>query len=295
MTVDTGIADSPRWNEIVASGFEHFPIYLQHKNMYKGSSFHKQPGVEIHLSHTGQAAFVAGSDIYVQRSRHVMILDGQVPHQVIVQPESGYSRTVLCINPHELANERSNAMIDFSWIVKNRCLHFVLIPELYGQIKPLCDRIGAEWNRRQTGWERMLLSHVLELSVLLQRGLENQSGAEPNLPDETCLTEQCAGYIRRHLHEELSLRRVASLFSVSPEHLTRLFKQTKSLSYYQYVMLQRVLRAKDLLEERPDLSLTEIAMKVGFASSSQFTRTFRSQLNETPSAYRRNYCNSPKA
>ena len=137
----------------------------------------------------------------------------------------------------------------------------------------------------------MLLSHVLELSVLLQRGIENRSGTEPCLPDETSLAERCAGYIRGHLHEELSLKRVASLFSVSPEHLTRLFRQTKSLSYYQYVMLQRVLKAKELLEQEPELTLTEIAMKVGFSSSSQFSRTIRSQFNETPSAYRRRFGN----
>src|SRR5262249_12785880 len=58
------------------------------------------------------------------------------------------------------------------------------------------------------------------------------------------------------------------------------------LAPHQYVLEQRIDRAKTLLSETA-LSLTEIAYRLGFASQSHFTAVFRRLTSTTPEAYRK--------
>jgi AraC-like DNA-binding protein len=51
-------------------------------------------------------------------------------------------------------------------------------------------------------------------------------------------------------------------------------------------MLRRILESKRKLKQQPNLSLTEIAYSLGFTSSTQFGKTFKSFIGETPSEFR---------
>ena len=57
------------------------------------------------------------------------------------------------------------------------------------------------------------------------------------------------------------------------------------LQYHNYV---RCTKAQKLLED-PELSISIIAFRVGFSSSSHFTRVFKNIVGITPSAYREDY------
>ena len=80
---------------------------------------------------------------------------------------------------------------------------------------------------------------------------------------------------------------LANTVSMSRYHFCRLFKQSVGTSPYQYILQQRIAKAKQLLHHR-DWALADIALASGFANQSHFSRKFRQQVGVTPSAYRRN-------
>lgn len=88
-----------------------------------------------------------------------------------------------------------------------------------------------------------------------------------------------------HFAEELSLREVAARLYVSPFHLHRLFRRALNLSPAQYLLRRRIEAAKTLLRES-DLSITAIALNVGFKSPAHFSAVFRRETGSRPSAYR---------
>ena len=73
---------------------------------------------------------------------------------------------------------------------------------------------------------------------------------------------------------------------LSQYHFIRAFKSTVGLPPYQYVLSERVRRAKGLLS-KPDLSLGDVALAVGFSDASQLNRVFRKFVGGTPTSYRR--------
>jgi len=95
-----------------------------------------------------------------------------------------------------------------------------------------------------------------------------------------------AAYIDDHLAERTSLSTLARLADLSPYHFARAFKQSFGLPPYRYLVARRVERAELLLADHA-LSVTEVALSVGFSETSSFSAAFHRVAGVAPSAYRR--------
>jgi AraC family transcriptional regulator len=78
---------------------------------------------------------------------------------------------------------------------------------------------------------------------------------------------------------------MAELGDISQCHCGRLFKQPLGLSPYQYLLQQRVERAKTLLKHT-NKPIVAIALKCGFNSHSYFGRKFGKLTGVTPKVHR---------
>ena len=72
---------------------------------------------------------------------------------------------------------------------------------------------------------------------------------------------------------------------MSPFHFIRLFRRVYKQTPHQYLIRQRIAKAKELLRTT-DLPITEICMAVGFESLGSFSTLFRKVAGISPSAYR---------
>jgi AraC family transcriptional regulator len=93
-------------------------------------------------------------------------------------------------------------------------------------------------------------------------------------------------YIEENLAEQIPLATLAQLVQLSPYHLCRAFKQSFGMPPHRYHTSRRIERAKALLA-KPDYSVTDIGMTVGFSETSSFTAAFRRATGLTPTAYHR--------
>ena len=92
-------------------------------------------------------------------------------------------------------------------------------------------------------------------------------------------------FIREHLSEPLSLEALAQQVGFSPFHFARVFRQAMGASPHQFVLCQRLERARQLLE-RTELPLAEVAGACGFADQSHLTQVFTRHVGCTPRTYR---------
>jgi len=94
-------------------------------------------------------------------------------------------------------------------------------------------------------------------------------------------------YLEANLGEQISVSKLAEMVRLSLYHFSRAFKQTFGMPPHRYVTSRRIERAKTMLANG-DLSVTQIAMGVGFGEISSFTTAFRKMAGQTPTLYRRN-------
>jgi AraC family transcriptional regulator len=83
-----------------------------------------------------------------------------------------------------------------------------------------------------------------------------------------------------------TLKQLAQVGHVTPEHLCRLFQKTLQLSPKECVRLARLERATTLLAQT-NLPVNQVADQMGFVSPYHFSRKFRSVYGFSPRSYRR--------
>lgn len=129
------------------------------------------------------------------------------------------------------------------------------------------------------------LSNVLAVHLIRQYTTTRPQPVmyEGGLPQRQLL--QVLDYIDAHLHQEIKLTDLASLLGMSQFHFSHQFKQATEISPYQYLLQQRIERAKRLLK-RSDYSIADIALTCGFNSHSHLSKQFRQLTGTTPKAYR---------
>lgn len=284
----------PDTNLIVEKHFRQFPIYLR-KETIKAHRYnlHVQPGIEINISLAGTAVFVVGEQIYKTSPGQMLVFPGHIPHQVYVEKAASYRRAVICIDDPTLRQAKEAfpyAPSSSEWFDSVPCYQFQLQMKTFSAVKHTAMHMYNEWQEQKKGWQQMLIAELLGLIVTVGRMVDEQTASTyrliPKYANSRELAERCCGYIEAHLYDDLTLTSVAAHFHVSPEHLTRTFKRETGLAFYQYVLLQRIQESKRIMAASRDVSLTDIAYTLGFASSSHFSRTFKSVTNMTPREFR---------
>jgi len=92
-------------------------------------------------------------------------------------------------------------------------------------------------------------------------------------------------FIQENLSEDLSVEGIARAIGMSAFHFAHAFRAAAGVPPHRYVMQRRMERAKALLRGS-ELTLTEIAQRVGYSSASHFSVGFRKLTQLAPSDYR---------
>jgi AraC family transcriptional regulator len=81
-------------------------------------------------------------------------------------------------------------------------------------------------------------------------------------------------YVQDQLDADLTVSGIAQEVGMSPDHFTRLFKESTGQSPHQYVVEARVRKAKELLTTGK-FTISEAAFHVGFVDQSHLTHHFK--------------------
>ncbi len=113
--------------------------------------------------------------------------------------------------------------------------------------------------------------------------------AEPEVrtaPDEARLREALA-YLQSHLSDPDALQKMTMQIGVGARQCQRLFRVAVGCSPSEYLTELRLRKAAILLTTT-DLTISEIALEVGYLSLSHFSRVFSQRFGKTPRAFRAN-------
>ncbi len=80
--------------------------------------------------------------------------------------------------------------------------------------------------------------------------------------------------------EDLSLPMVAKELFLAPSYLSRIFKQETGKTFKEYLTEIRMKEAHQLLQE--DITVNEVAHRVGYHDASYFTRVYKKHFGYTP-------------
>jgi len=93
-------------------------------------------------------------------------------------------------------------------------------------------------------------------------------------------------YIDANVGRNIALSELAGVANMSLYYFAVLFRQSTGMSPHQYVLNQRVERAKEMLRD-PNRSVLDVSMSVGFEHQNNFARAFRRVIGVSPTQFRR--------
>ncbi|WP_426278910.1 AraC family transcriptional regulator [Chryseobacterium sp. S-02] len=123
------------------------------------------------------------------------------------------------------------------------------------------------------------------LKELLIRLMQTQarSMVEKNIAKNKSRIGFAVDYIKKNLHQKLSIDSIAKLAYVSKSNFFKMFKDELGTSPNEFILQERINRAKELLASQN--SIKETAYQTGFSDANYFTRVFKQLVGVTPKNY----------
>jgi YesN/AraC family two-component response regulator len=181
----------------------------------------------------------------------------------------------------------------------------LLMPELDGfgilkimQDDPILRNIPVIILSAQVLSEREMNNLHQKVATVIHKGvfsaeevydrIENVLSRNKRLGSESQrLVQRAMAFIHEHYQEDISRGAIAQELCVNEQYLSRCFKNELGIGPMAYLSRYRMDQAKKLLLTRDDLSITQVAMKVGLSSQSYFSRLFQQETGISPTEFRR--------
>jgi AraC family transcriptional regulator len=100
--------------------------------------------------------------------------------------------------------------------------------------------------------------------------------------------------VRAKMEDELSLDEMAQSVGLSTAHFARMFRKSTGETPHQFVLRQRIERAKAMLRA-PDARVLDVAVACGFKTQQHFAQVFRDVCRVSPTEYRHDFLDSEVA
>ena len=91
--------------------------------------------------------------------------------------------------------------------------------------------------------------------------------------------------VRAKLEDELTLVEMAQSVDLSSAHFARMFRKSTGEPPHQFVLRNRIERAKEMLRS-PEARVLDVAVACGFKTQQHFARIFRQMCGASPTQYR---------
>lgn len=250
---------------------------------------HVHSSCELLLVEQGGADYTIDNVVYHLQKNDLFIIGAMDPHYRIITdfPFIRYGLTILpaFLGSLPILNEyvniyRTQKPEDFMKLksIEN---------DEFEQIRSIFLNLGEETTQIQSNNSDMIYALLLQLTIILNRRLNYE---KLNLAGNSTYQSMIdiKNYIDMNYYEELSLSELSLKFYLQPNTISRAFINCFGININNYINSVRVTKAVSMLENS-SISITDLAMQVGYTSVNTFIRQFGSKMGLSPHQYRKKF------
>ncbi len=241
-----------------------------------GSTRHYHNLFEIYYLKEGYCSTFIDNKIFEVTAGDIILIPEGVVHKTNYG-DKPHLRLLINCSPDYIPESVKNHIPKLIYLYRNS--------DALSEIDALFEKIEREWNSPDEFSAEILREAVHSLFFIMARNNNKFS----NKSEGSLLVENCVKYIQKNFMNQISLTDTAARHSVSPEHLSRIFKKETGFGFKEYVNLVRLQRAETMLKNENGKTISEIAYACGFNDSNYFSDKFKKAYGIVPTEVKRQY------
>lgn len=188
----------------------------------------------------------------------------------------------------QVADERIISFLQTSLLKQKNLwqyLHFRPIEDSHQEMEEYFMRLLHELITHDKASAYICHGLLMRIFHLLSSDYDISLSSEMQKKMNWLLFEEITSYIKEH-YTDISLKQLSEHFHFNEDYFNRILKSKTGMTYTEYIQNLRLGEAEKLLLHT-DLTIDEIAAKVGYQNKGYFYKIFLEKNHMTPAKYRK--------
>lgn len=265
-------------------------VRIWHNIQREGYASHFHDALEIIICAKNQYRISSNNQIYTLNAGDILIIPPFMLHELSGSPCG--ARFIFLIDISMLKCFQDFKTLDPVFMKPFLCtasIHSDIYEYTYSTLMQMVEIYFSH----NLFWETSIYSLLLNILLTIGRRYfySNTVSTPPYFTDTKQqeyddIFANLLNFLDAHYADDVTLEQAAAYSGFSKYHFARLFKQRTHMTYHHYLCLKRIQSAQFLLTNNPELSITDIAFRVGFNNLVTFSRCFTKYANCSPTEYR---------
>ena len=266
----------------------HTPLVIDHNTIERCNiEIHLHDGYEIFQALSPNIRYFVEGNAYDMGIGDIMITNTKEIHRPITIDDGTYSRRFIHFNPEIIQLFKDIPYNPLSFFEKRKPgvgNYIALDDASLGPINLLFEAIEAAI--KESTPRSLYLSRLSLLELLEQLEHHHQSKVSEayNQPLIDPRIREVRSYLDEHFTHKFDLEAISRHHHIDKYYLSHLFKSSTGFSTLEYVQSKRIQMAKSLMAK--DLRISEISRLCGFDDYTNFYKTFKKLVQQSPKYYR---------
>lgn len=259
--------------------------------------FHKHTYLEMDYVYQGSCSYYIDNEDteFELKEKELCIVNQNVIHGLKIHSEKDI--VFKCFIPFDRIDMKQFDELAQTSALKRFLIHsldenvtkasyLVFRMEDYSGADDIMFRMFSEFAEQGPGWNQVIDSYLSVLLISLMRSGESKIKLVKELEEENLNITKVLNCIRNN-YQFISLKDMARDFHYHENYLSRMIKQHSQMSFRELLSQIRLQESEKLLLHS-DLSITEIALKVGYQKPNYFYKLFKDHYGVTPMEFKAN-------
>ncbi len=264
-----------------------FEVFHYRESFPNTVEVHHHDFYEVYYLLSGKVEHWVDGRIIRMEPGDLLLINPKELHRPLPDPQSPvYERIVLWINKDYLEQLFSGKVRLSSCFDTELPNHTHLVRPVASERPALTTQMAElvrEYYSRDFGSDAYAYGLFLQFMVQLNRMALHTDREQEETAGLSPLIQQALNYIGENISENLSLESIAGQFYISKYHLSHAFSREVGVSVYRYIMMRRLLMARQMLQEGE--SAGQVCRSCGFSDYTSFYRAFRSEYGISPRSF----------
>ncbi len=253
--------------------------------------------IEVIYAITGRYQIMLNNQDYNFGAGDMVLINANEIHKIFSLSEGNNRYIVVKFEP-EMLYTTAQSLFEMKYVmpfILNESTHQkIFLKEEIDKtiVSELIHDLSIEFTEKRYGYELAVRANIYNLFLFILRKW-NEQNVDLNIDDEinndmVKRIKPVFDYIEENYHNDITALEMAGRCNLSYSYFSRLFTKIMKRNFREYLNYVRITKSEQLLT-MSDLNITEIALQVGFSTSSYYIQQFKLYKDISPKQYQKKY------